>query len=99
MTETVGRKGKIVQVLGAVIDVEFPQGGGIPKIYDAVVTTNPTIDDQENNLVLEVAQHLGDNVVRCIAMDSSEGWFVVRKLSILALLSRCQLVKRPSVEF
>lgn len=73
MTETVGRKGKIVQVLGAVIDVEFPQGGGIPKIYDAVVTTNPTIDDQENNLVLEVAQHLGDNVVRCIAMDSSEG--------------------------
>ena len=46
MTETVGRKGKIVQVLGAVIDVEFPQGGGIPKIYDAVVTTNPTIDDQ-----------------------------------------------------
>ena len=73
MTETVGRKGKIVQVLGAVIDVEFPQGGGIHKIYDAVVTTNPTIDDQENNLVLEVAQHLGDNVVRCIAMDSSEG--------------------------
>ena len=73
MTEKVGRKGKIVQVLGAVIDVEFPQDGGIPKIYDAVVTTNPTIDDQENNLVLEVAQHLGDNVVRCIAMDSSEG--------------------------
>jgi F-type H+-transporting ATPase subunit beta len=68
-----GRKGKIVQVLGAVIDVEFPQGAGIPNIYDAVVTTNPTIDDQPNNLVLEVAQHMGDNVVRCIAMDSSEG--------------------------
>ncbi|MFN4896270.1 MAG: F0F1 ATP synthase subunit beta [Pseudomonadota bacterium] len=68
-----GRKGKIVQVLGAVIDVEFPQGAGIPKIYDALLTTNPTIDNQPNNLVLEVAQHLGDNVVRCIAMDSSEG--------------------------
>jgi F-type H+-transporting ATPase subunit beta len=68
-----GRKGKILQVLGAVIDVEFPQGGGIPKIYDALLTTNTTIDNQENNLVLEVAQHLGDNVVRCIAMDSSEG--------------------------
>ncbi len=68
-----GRKGKISQVLGAVIDVEFPQGGGIPKIYDALLTTNPNIDNQENNLVLEVAQHLGDNVVRCIAMDSSEG--------------------------
>lgn len=73
MTQTMGRKGKIVQVLGAVIDVEFPQGAGIPNIYDAVVTTNPTIDDQPNNLVLEVAQHMGDNVVRCIAMDSSEG--------------------------
>ena len=73
MTQTMGRKGKIVQVLGAVIDVEFPQGAGIPKIYDALLTTNPTIDNQVNNLVLEVAQHLGDNVVRCIAMDSSEG--------------------------
>jgi F-type H+-transporting ATPase subunit beta len=73
MTQTMGRKGKILQVLGAVIDVEFPQGGGIPNIYDAVLTTNPAIDDQPNNLVLEVAQHLGDNVVRCIAMDSSEG--------------------------
>jgi F-type H+-transporting ATPase subunit beta len=72
-TQAIGRKGKIVQVLGAVIDVEFPQGAGIPKIYDALLTTNATIDDQPNNLVLEVAQHLGDNVVRCIAMDSSEG--------------------------
>jgi F-type H+-transporting ATPase subunit beta len=73
MTEKMGRKGKITQVLGAVIDVEFPQGGGIPRIYDAVVVTNPTIDDKPNNLVLEVAQHLGDNTVRCIAMDSSDG--------------------------
>jgi F-type H+-transporting ATPase subunit beta len=72
-TQAIGRKGKIVQVLGAVIDVEFPQGAGIPKIYDALLTTNATIDNQPNNLVLEVAQHLGDNVVRCIAMDSSEG--------------------------
>jgi F-type H+/Na+-transporting ATPase subunit beta len=68
-----GRKGNVVQVLGAVLDVEFPQGGGLPAIYDALVTTNPSIDDQQNNLVLEVAQHLGDNRVRCIAMDSSEG--------------------------
>jgi F-type H+-transporting ATPase subunit beta len=81
MKETMGRKGKISQVLGAVIDVEFPQGGGIPKIYDALLTTNPNIDNQENNLVLEVAQHLGDNVVRCIAMDSSEG--LVRGQSVV----------------
>lgn len=73
-----GRKGKIVQVLGAVIDVEFPKvddskSGGVPNIYDALLTTNPSIDDKVNNLTLEVAQHLGDNVVRCIAMDSAEG--------------------------
>jgi F-type H+-transporting ATPase subunit beta len=69
----VGRKGKILQVLGAVVDVEFPKDAGLPAVYDAVLTTNPAIDDKPNNLVLEVAQHLGDNAVRCIAMDSSEG--------------------------
>jgi F-type H+-transporting ATPase subunit beta len=72
-TNGVGRKGRIAQVLGAVIDVEFPKEAGIPSIYDALLTTNKNIDDKENNLTLEVAQHLGDNLVRCIAMDSSEG--------------------------
>lgn len=67
------RKGTVVQVMGAVLDVEFPQESGLPAIYDALLTTNPIIDDQANNLTLEVAQHLGDNVVRCIAMDSTEG--------------------------
>lgn len=67
------RVGKISQVLGAVVDVEFPQEAGLPAIYDALVGTNPAIDSSENNLVLEVAQHMGDNVVRCIAMDSAEG--------------------------
>ncbi|RMD86448.1 MAG: F0F1 ATP synthase subunit beta, partial [Candidatus Dadabacteria bacterium] len=68
-----GRKGKIVQILGAVVDVEFPKESGLPRIYDALLTTNPAIDDNENNLTLEVAQHLGDNRVKCIAMDSTEG--------------------------
>jgi F-type H+-transporting ATPase subunit beta len=71
--QRMGRKGKIVQVLGAVIDVEFTKDGGVPSIYDAVLTTNTAIDDKPNNLTMEVAQHLGDNVVRCIAMDSAEG--------------------------
>ena len=60
----VGRKGKVAQVLGAVIDVEFSEEQGIPNIYDALLTTNKNIDDNENNLVLEVQQHLGDNMVR-----------------------------------
>ena len=69
----VGRKGSIVQVTGAVVDVEFPKEGGIPAIYDALVATNKNIDEVENNLTLEVAQHLGDSQVRCIALDSTEG--------------------------
>lgn len=73
MENRLGRKGKISQVLGAVIDVEFPKENGLPNIYDALLTTNTNIDDKVNNLTLEVAQHLGDNIVRCIAMDSSEG--------------------------
>ena len=68
-----GRVGKISQIMGAVLDVEFPQEGGLPAIYDALLVTNPAIDDRENNLTVEVAQHLGDNMVRCIAMDSTEG--------------------------
>lgn len=68
-----GRKGHIAQVLGAVIDVKFSKDSGVPNIYDALLATNVAIDDKPNNLVLEVAQHLGDHMVRCIAMDSTEG--------------------------
>ena len=64
--------GKITQVIGAVIDVEF-EPGKLPAIYNALRVTNPAIDDRENNLVLEVAQHLGENDVRTVAMDSTDG--------------------------
>ena len=64
--------GKISQVIGAVIDVEF-EPGKLPEIYHALRVTNPAIDDREFNLVLEVAQHLGENSVRTIAMDSTDG--------------------------
>ena len=64
--------GKITQVLGAVVDVAFPQGQ-LPPILSALKTTNPAINSEEWNLTLELAQHLGDHVVRTIAMDSTEG--------------------------
>jgi len=64
--------GKIAQVIGPVVDVEF-SGGELPPIYGAIKITNPRIDDQEENLIVEVAQHLGDEVVRCVAMDTSDG--------------------------
>jgi F-type H+-transporting ATPase subunit beta len=64
--------GKITQVIGAVVDVEF-EPGKLPPIYNALKVTNPAIDDREFNLVLEVAQHLGENAVRTIAMDGTDG--------------------------
>ncbi len=64
--------GQISQVLGNVIDVEF-SNGSLPPIFSALRVSNPSIDDREGNLVLEVAQHLGENTVRCIAMDTTEG--------------------------
>ena len=59
-------KGRVVQITGAVVDVEFE--GGLPDILNAVETKNG-----EQRLVLEVAQHLGENTVRTIAMDATEG--------------------------
>jgi F-type H+-transporting ATPase subunit beta len=64
--------GRINQVLGNVIDVEFSPGA-LPPIFSALRVSNPSIDDRVGNLVLEVAQHLGENTVRCIAMDTTEG--------------------------
>ncbi len=58
--------GRITQVIGAVVDVKFD--GHLPEILNALETKN-----QGNRLVLEVAQHLGESSVRCIAMDTSEG--------------------------
>lgn len=59
--------GKVVQVIGPVVDVEFP-AGQLPDIYNAIVIKNDKI-----NLTMEAAQHLGNNVVRCVAMSSSDG--------------------------
>jgi len=64
--------GRVVQVLGPVVDVEFPPGE-LPEVYTALRLTNKAISDAENNLVIEVAQHLGENTVRCIAMDTTDG--------------------------
>ncbi|RLA97675.1 MAG: F0F1 ATP synthase subunit beta, partial [Deltaproteobacteria bacterium] len=65
-------EGRIVQVIGPVIDIEFPEGE-LPAIYNAVKITNPRISDKEWNLTAEVAQHIGERTVRCIAMDTTDG--------------------------
>ena len=64
--------GKVVQVLGPVVDVEF-KDSDLPPIYTALKVTNTTLSEEEWNLVLEVSQQIGGNRVRCVAMDSTEG--------------------------
>ncbi len=64
--------GKITQIIGPVVDVEFPDGQ-LPEIYHALKMTNPSLGEGDGNLVVEVAQHLGENTVRTIAMDSTDG--------------------------
>jgi F-type H+-transporting ATPase subunit beta len=65
-------EGYIAQVVGPVIDVKF-ENKKLPSIFNALYLTNPAINDKENNLVLEVTQHLGEDTVRCIALDSTDG--------------------------
>jgi F-type H+/Na+-transporting ATPase subunit beta len=64
--------GEIRQVMGPVVDVAFPPEA-VPPLLTALKASNPLISDREDNLVLEVAQHLGEGVVRAIAMDSTDG--------------------------
>ena len=71
-TNGTGNVGKITQVIGAVIDVEF-KDGKLPPIFNALTVSNPAIDERADNLILEVAQHLGERTVRCIGMDTTDG--------------------------
>src|SRR5215467_2051840 len=73
------QQGNINQVLGNVVDVQFPDGS-LPPILTALRVTNPAISDKSGNLVLEVQQHLGENTVRCIAMDTTDG--LVRGMAV-----------------
>ena len=73
------QSGTISQVIGPVVDVQFPPGH-LPNLLTALTVTNPSINNQADNLVLEVATHLGESTVRAIAMDATEG--LVRGLEV-----------------
>jgi F-type H+-transporting ATPase subunit beta len=64
--------GRVVQVIGPVVDVAF-DSAELPEINTALLVTNPSIDKRDDNLTVEVAQHLGEHMVRCVAMDSTDG--------------------------
>ena len=72
-------EGHIAQVIGPVVDVDFPPGQ-LPELLTALKVSNPAISDAQDNLTLEVAQHLGEGSVRTIAMDSTEG--LVRGMNV-----------------
>jgi F-type H+-transporting ATPase subunit beta len=72
MAATAHSDGRVTQVLGPVVDVEFP-AGSLPEVFTALRLSNPAISSQPENLTIEVAQHLGENTVRCIAMDTTDG--------------------------
>jgi F-type H+-transporting ATPase subunit beta len=72
MAEETRAEGKVLQVMGPVVDVAFPPGK-VPEIYTALNISNPAINDEQWNLVVEVALHLGESMARCIAMDSTDG--------------------------
>jgi F-type H+-transporting ATPase subunit beta len=76
---SVAGNGKVLQVIGPVVDVEFSDGK-LPKILNALKLTNPSISSSKENLTLEVAQHLGENTVRAVAMDTTDG--LVRGMAV-----------------
>ncbi len=65
-------KGKIIQVIGPVIDIEF-ENGHLPSIYNSVRIPRTTTEGEKNDLIAEVQQHLGEDRVRAVAMDSTDG--------------------------
>ncbi len=65
-------EGKIVQVIGPVVDIDF-SGAKLPAILNAIEIPRPPVDGKSETLIVEVQQHLGDNIVRTIAMDSTDG--------------------------
>ncbi len=71
-TVTSNQQGRIVQVIGPVVDVEFG-GADLPEINTALAVSNPAISDEADNLIIEVAQHLGERTARCVSMDSTDG--------------------------
>src|SRR5215475_11994128 len=64
--------GRVVQVIGPVVDVAF-DSAELPEINTALLLTNKSIDSRSDNLTIEVAQHLGEKMVRCVAMDTTDG--------------------------
>ena len=72
MSNNTVNKGKIIQIIGPVLDIDF-SGGELPEIYNAIQIKRKNQDGKDENLITEVQQHLGESRVRTVAMDSTDG--------------------------
>jgi F-type H+-transporting ATPase subunit beta len=86
--------GRVTQVIGPVVDVAFPPGK-LPQLLNALTVSNSNISDQQDNLVLEVAQHLGESIVRTIAMDTTRAWCAAEPRRTPAPPSPCPSARPP----
>lgn len=73
VTSSIEKLGRVIQVMGPVVDVAFDEGVSLPPIFQALTLSNKFISNESDNLTLEVGVHVGDNIVRCVAMDSTDG--------------------------
>src|SRR6266550_5939659 len=86
--------GRVVQVIGPVVDVAF-DSAELPEINTALLLTNKAIDGRNDNLTVEVAQHLGEHTVRCVAMDTTDG--LVRGMPVKNTGAAIQMPVGPEV--
>ena len=89
-----GTAGKVVEIKGVVIDAVFPDE--LPEIYNALAIQVPTGDGGSRTLIAEVQQHLGDDRVRAVAMDSTDGPRAASTWSTRARRSRSPSATRRS---
>ena len=94
MTAEVNTHGKVTRVIGPVVDVSFPTDS-VPAILNSLKISNPSVSDKEWNLTLEVAQHLGEGVIRAIAMDATDG--LVRGMAVKNTGTKIQVPVGPQV--
>jgi len=80
MTENQQNKGKIVQIIGVVLDIDF-SGGRLPEIYSALHIPRKNTDGVEDVWIAEVQQHLGEDRVRAVSMDTTDG--LVRGMDVI----------------
>ena len=84
--------GKIIQVIGPVVDLEFEEGH-LPDIYNAIKIPRTTTEGVKQDLIVEVQQHLGEDRVRAVAMDSTDG--LVRGMEAIDLLEPISIPVGP----